>query len=251
VTPAGPDVTDARIGSGTDFVSAASHELRTPITNIKCYADMLAEGVGGKLLPDQLALLQAVSRNNQRLLVLIEDLVTLSRLDDDDGQSEGDLFDLRDVIAGAREALRPMVAGRDLDVAIELPSTPVAVFGHQAQLERAVVNILDNALRFTPDGGVVHLTVVIDDGAAVLTVADSGSGIPAGEQSLLFTRFYRSRATSASAIVGSGLGLTIAKSIVERHLGSIDVQSSQGVGTTVAICLPLDRQLDAGQQPKR
>jgi signal transduction histidine kinase len=239
-------VTDARLGSGTDFVSAASHELRTPITNIKCYADMLAEGVGGKLTSDQLALLQAVSRNNQRLLVLIEDLVTLSRLDDD-RQPERERLDLRDVIAGAREALRPMVAGRDLDLAIELPSTPVAVFGHQTQLERAVVNILDNALRFTPDGGVVQLTVVIDDGAAVLTFADSGKGIPAGEQALLFTRFYRSRATSASAIVGSGLGLTIAKSIVERHLGSIDVQSLEGVGTTVAICLPLDRQPGTAQ----
>jgi PAS domain S-box-containing protein len=227
----------------TDFVSTISHELRTPITSVVGYVDMMAEGLVGALTGDQLDVLAVVSRNSRRLLALIEDLLTLSRIESGAFRLDLGDVDVCEVVRGAREALGGVFSGRDLQVTFDLPSVPVPVTGDPAALERVVLNVLSNAVKFTPDGGRIDvvLTAAPDDGEVRVRVTDTGIGIPDGEQQHLFTRFFRSSTASRGQIQGSGLGLSIVRSIVEEHGGAISVHSQESVGTTVLVTLPLDQ----------
>ena len=222
-----------------DFVSTISHELRTPITSIVGYTEMLQDGVAGAVSPDQDRLVDAVRRNGERLIVLIEDLLTLSRIEAGTFVLEKSTVDLRTVLTRAHETLRPMVVGRRLDVRFEVPDEPVLVLGDRGQLERVVLNLVGNAVKFTDDGGRVTCRLDQHGTRAHLEVGDTGIGIPAQEQAALFTRFFRSTTARERAIQGTGLGLSIVQSIVRSHGGEIYVQSEHLVGTRVLVQLPL------------
>jgi len=222
----------------TDFVSSISHELRTPITSIVGYLEMLQDGVAGELHEDQLELLQIVHRNSHRLLSLIEDLLTLSRIESGAFRLEVRRFDLREVVEAAREALAPIFASRDLDVRFRTGSDPVDIDGDAGQLERVTMNLLTNAVKFTEDGGSITLSLTRDGGTAVLEVVDTGIGVPEEEQEHLFDMFFRSSTARRRAIQGTGLGLSIVQSIVQGHGGTVALQSRAQVGTTVRVTLP-------------
>jgi PAS domain S-box-containing protein len=228
----------------TDFVSTVSHELRTPITSVVGYVDMLAEGIAGELTDVQLEMLEVVSRNSQRLLALIEDLLTLSRIESGAFRLEPHPLDVRDVVAGAQDALRPIFSGRRLDLTVDLPDRPVPLVGDHAQLERSVMNLLTNAVKFTADGGAVGVVLEQDDEQVRIEVTDTGMGIPAAEQDRLFTRFFRSSSATSGAIQGTGLGLSIVRSIIQAHGGDVAVTSVEGCGTTVTLTLPLRASLE-------
>ena len=222
-----------------DFVSMVSHELRTPITSIVGYTELLQDGAAGAMSPEQNRLLDAVRRNGERLIALIEDLLTLSRIEAGTFALEKSVLDLRTVLTHAHEALGPVLAGRRLDVHFDVPEQSVPVHGDAGQLERVVLNLVGNAVKFTEDGGRVACSLSRSDGRAVIEVSDDGIGIPQEEQADLFTRFFRSRGAQARQIQGTGLGLTIVQSIVQSHGGEIGVDSEHLVGTTVRVSLPL------------
>ncbi|HSE08641.1 MAG TPA: PAS domain S-box protein [Nocardioidaceae bacterium] len=233
----------------SDFVSMVSHELRTPITSIVGYTEMLLDGAAGPVAPEQHRLLDAVRRNGVRLVALIEDLLTLSRIESGTFTLEKSAVDLRTVFEKAHEALEPMLVGRKLDVHFELPDLPVQVMGDPRQLERMIVNLLGNAVKFTDDGGRVAWSLTATTDEAHFRVADTGIGIPEGEQPALFSRFFRSTTAQERAIQGTGLGLTIVQSIVQSHGGEITIRSREHVGTDVEVVLPLSRtsfRLDSG-----
>ncbi|MGH8968192.1 MAG: sensor histidine kinase, partial [Actinomycetes bacterium] len=150
------------------------------------------------------------------------------------------------VVEGAREALAPAVAGRQLKVRIEVPDEPVVLDGDISQLERAVINLLGNAVKFTPDGGAVTVRLVQEHGTVRLEFKDTGIGIPEDERQHLFSRFFRSSNAKEGQIQGTGLGLYIVGSIISAHRGSVEVESEQGRGTTFTVLLPLgaDSELD-------
>lgn len=225
----------------SDFVSMVSHELRTPITSIVGYTEMLQDGAAGPVSLEQDRLLDAVRRNGERLIALIEDLLTLSRIEAGTFNLERTTLDLRQVVTRAREALRPMLAGRTLDVAFDVPDGTVPVHGDAGQLERVVLNLVGNAVKFTDDGGRVRCSLGTTDGQAEVRVSDTGIGIPEEEQAALFTRFFRSSTAQERAIQGTGLGLSIVQSIVHSHGGEISVRSEHLVGTEVRVRLPLVR----------
>lgn len=127
---------------------------------------------------------------------------------------------------------------RRLDVVLRLPDQPVRLVADPEQVERMLVNLLGNAVKFTPDDGRVELVVADRQDSVEIVVLDTGMGIPADEQSQLFTRFFRSSTAMAQAIQGTGLGLTIVRAIVDLHSGEISVSSSEGIGTTVSVSLP-------------
>ena len=222
-----------------DFVSMVSHELRTPITSIVGYTEMLHDGAAGPVSREQERLLDAVRRNGQRLVALIEDLLTLSRIDAGTFTMERETVDLRTVVQRTQEAVGSMLSGRYLDVRFELPEYPVLVFGDATQLERALMNLMSNAVKFTDDGGGVRCSLTALEGVAEIVVSDTGIGIPDSEQPALFTRFFRSSITQERAIQGTGLGLSIVQSIIHSHGGEISVRSRHLVGTEVHIALPL------------
>lgn len=222
------------------FVSTVSHELRTPLTSIVGYLELLSDGSLGGLGPHQLDALLRVTSNSHRLLSLIDDLLTLSTVADHGVQETWVDFDLRSVVECAHAVVVPVgVRSRRPRLLLDLPDTAIRVEGDREMLERVVVNLMSNAVKFTPEHGSIHVELSQTGTDAVLRVCDTGIGIPESEQAGLFTRFFRSSLARGQAIPGSGLGLSIAHAIVERHGGSIGVTSVVAIGTNVEVRLPL------------
>ena len=221
----------------SNFVATVSHELRTPITSILGYTELLEDGAGGELTAGQRDIVGRMDRNSRRLLLLIEDLLTLSRIESAELTMEPVRTDLRTAVTRAYDALAVSLAQRQLAVAVTVPDQPVMHDGDPAQLERMVLNLLTNAVKFTPDGGSVDVCLDARDDGSRLVVSDTGLGIPAAEQDRLFTRFFRSSTATDLAIQGTGLGLSIVHAIVTLHGGDIAITSDEG-GTVVTVALP-------------
>jgi PAS domain S-box-containing protein len=221
-----------------DFVATVSHELRTPLTSMIGYVELLEDGAVGELSSDQRQLANRVQRNGRRLLLLVEDLLLLSQIETRQMSMSPRVADLRDAARAAHEGLGPLLATRHLDFVVRLPDEPVMQKADPEQIERLLLNLLGNGVKFTPDGGRVELVVTDRPDTIEIVVLDNGMGIPADEQDQLFTRFFRSSTAMTQAIQGTGLGLTIVQAIVDLHGGQISVSSSEGVGTTVSVSLP-------------
>ena len=221
-----------------DFVSTVSHELRTPITTIIGYAEVLSDGMVGGLNEDQSEVVDRLERNGVRLLQLVEDLLTISEIEASRVRIEPVPTDFAEVFRGAVQDLAATLEKRSLEVVLEVPAGPMMMQGDPLQLRRMVAHLLINAVKFTADGGVVSANAEQLGGEVCLVVSDSGIGIAPEDQERLFTRFFRSRAATAMAIQGTGLGLTIVHSIVAMHGGTIGVTSAEGEGTTVTVSLP-------------
>lgn len=220
------------------FVSSVSHELRTPITSIHGYLELLVDGTLGELTPDQRMAVEKVANNSERLLGLIDDLLTLSRLQEDGLKLTPKLVDLRRVVTDACSVVAPGVETGGLELEIDLPPEPVPFLGDRDMLERAVVNLVGNAVKFTPRGGRIEVALGPHDDGSRVVVRDTGIGIPLAEQEHLFTRFFRSSIAQREAIPGSGLGLSIAHAVVRKHGGDLWVESVEGEGTTFHLDLP-------------
>jgi len=223
------------------LVSTVSHELRTPITSILGYTEMLEEGEYGALTGPQLSAVTRVGQNSRRLLSLIDDLLTLSRLQSGALQLSRHPVDLRQVVLTAYDVVEAALAGRDLVVELDLPADPVVVEGDVEKLERLVANLLSNAVKFTPDGGSIEVVVLAGPDLLephVVEVRDTGLGIPEEEQEKLFSRFFRSSVAEERAIQGTGLGLSIVQAIAELHDGRVSATSAVGRGTTFRVELP-------------
>ena len=141
-------------------------------------------------------------------------------------------------MSDAYDTVRAGLTRRDLEVELELPGEPVEMEADPRQLERLLVNLLTNAVKFTPDGGTITVRLDAEEDDRPPRVTDDGVGIPEAEQSRLFTRFFRSSTATAQAIQGTGLGLTIVKTIVTLHRGQVDIASTPGRGTVVSVSLP-------------
>jgi signal transduction histidine kinase len=219
-------------------MAMVSHELRTPLTSIIGYLDLLEAGHGGELSKQQQDMLGVVDRNAHRLLELIEAIVTLDRLESGRVPLEQGPIDVARMVKQVVDAVTPLAAAREQRLTAEVDPTSGELIGDSSQLERVLLNLATNAVKFTPKGGTVEVLAGGDDDTAHITVRDSGMGIPADEQPRLFSRFFRSSSARTAAIPGTGLGLVIARSIVDAHGGTIEIVSTEGLGTVVTVTLP-------------
>lgn len=220
------------------LVSTVSHELRTPLTSVLGYATMLADGDFGDLPGPVAQTLDRIINNGERLRSLVEDLLVLSRVNAGQLDLASEPLDMRDVVRSAYDVVAPQVEGRDLDVRVDLPDDKALVDGDSGMLERVVLNLLTNALKFTRDGGQVDVSITLEAEEVVLEVSDTGLGIPVEEQDQLFTQFFRSSVAKREAIQGTGLGLSIAHAIIEQHGGVIGATSEPSIGSTFLVVLP-------------
>jgi PAS domain S-box-containing protein len=222
------------------FVSSVSHELRTPITNIVGYLELLMDGVYGEPNREQTRAMSRIELNSRRLLTLIDDLLTLSSMENLDARRELGPVDLVAVVRHAEEIVRPGLLRRDLRLEVDVPDSPVVMAGDAGQLERLVINLATNAVKFTHDGGRVtlRLTPPANGTGPVIEVEDTGVGIPESDQQMLFSRFFRATQAREDAVPGSGLGLSIAKTITELHGGRISASSVFGSGSTFRVEFP-------------
>jgi signal transduction histidine kinase len=221
-----------------EFVATVSHELRTPMTSITGYVELLQDRDGGQLSREQSDFVDAIRRNSDRLTALANDLLTLSSLEPGVPATRHLDVDLGEVLFAAASSMAAVLAGRCLELTLDAPPEPVIVKGDARHLERLVLNLLTNAVKFTPDRGWVKCVLQEQDGTALLEVSDNGIGIPEAEQHELFTRFFRSSTAHEHAIQGSGLGLAIVQSIAQGHGGRVSVHSSHMQGSTFTVELP-------------
>ena len=221
-----------------EFVALVSHELRTPLTSIRGYLELIREGKGGKVTKKQERFLEVMNRNSERLLRLVSDLLFVAQAESGNVALELEQLDLADVAKETVDATRPLAAAKAIAINLE-SGDRLRVFADRARLIQLLDNLLSNAVKFTPEGGQVDVTVSAQNGHAVLEVADSGIGIPRGEQDRLFDRFFRASTATAQAVPGTGLGLAIAKAIVDAHDGSIEVESDEESGSTFRVQLPV------------
>ncbi|MCW2851566.1 MAG: domain S-box protein [Nocardioides sp.] len=222
-----------------EVVSTISHELRTPIASIQGYGELLADGDLGALTSVQADAVATVLRNATRLSALVEDLLHLDRI----GSAEAlplhpAPHDLAALVVEARDSLDQLARGRDLTMNVRVPEGPVLALSDSQALERVVLSLGDNAIKFTPDGGTVTVTVASTPAGCLLTVADTGIGMSEEDRSQARGRFYRSSEAYRLAVPGTGLGLSVVDAIVAAHGGTMDVASTLGHGTTVTVTLP-------------
>ncbi|WP_405596790.1 ATP-binding protein [Streptomyces sp. NBC_01410] len=222
----------------SDFLSTVSHELRTPLTSIVGYVELLRDDETGPLSEPQHRMLDIVDRNANRLRALIEDLLTLSRIEAGTFSSQKVEVDLRQLVGSAVDTIRPAAEAASVVLETDCPEEPLVLEADSDQLDRVLMNLLSNAVKFTPSGGHVRVQAAADNGEVVLSVSDTGIGIPQKECEQLFSRFFRASNAVDQAIPGTGLGLTIVHTIVANHGGTTEVHSQEGEGTTVTARLP-------------
>lgn len=220
------------------FVGMISHELRTPLSAIIGFLDLLQNDPAQPLTADQQEFVDIIERNAQRLLNLVGDLLFTAQVDSGRFPLERRETDVVDLVREAVASSGPHAQREGIDITAEVPDAPVWISVDAGRIGQALDNLLSNAIKFTGDGGRVSAAVRVLDGTVELAVRDTGVGIPEDEQGMLFTRFFRASTATRNAVPGVGLGLTITRAIVLAHGGSMEVASSEGVGTEFRMLLP-------------
>ena len=223
------------------FVSNVSHELRTPLASINGYLELVRDGELGPLPGPVTRAVEVISRNADRLHQLVEDLLTLSAYDAGEVALELTSVDLGRVLETCVDDLRAIAVARGVALTLVVPPATDPIRGDGCQLSRVLLNVIGNAVKFTPRDGRVDVTLTREPEAVAVVVTDTGIGIPADEQHLAFTRFFRSTLSTRSEVPGTGLGLALSRTVVELHGGTIALDSQEGRGTTVTIRLPAGR----------
>jgi two-component system, OmpR family, phosphate regulon sensor histidine kinase PhoR len=218
-----------------EFVASVSHELRTPLTSIRGYVDILLER--DDLPAEQRAQLEVVARNGERLNMLVSDLLHTARVDQGPMEVVRTRQDLGEIVRASVEAAAPAARAAGVELRLDAPSTLVTQVDGQ-RIAQAIDNLVSNAVKYTPRGGHVEVRLALDGQRIEICVADSGIGIQPSDRDRLFTRFFRAQDAEEQSVQGLGLGLGIAKSIVEGHGGRIDVESEVGRGSVFRIRLP-------------
>ncbi len=236
------DVTDLKRADRIrrDFVANASHELRTPLTAIRGFAETLRDNPA---TPEEMAdrFLDAILRHTHRLQRLVDDLLALSRAESEDQKFELGPVDVGPIVRDVASGLEAKGGQKGLEVTVEgVDGLPLARANAWA-LDHCVVNLVDNAVKYTPEGGRVYVRGSLTEaGALLLEVTDTGPGIAEEQRKRIFERFYRVDAGRTRTQGGTGLGLAIVKHLVSRMGGRIEVESELGTGTTFRLLLPLD-----------
>ncbi|HEX6247628.1 MAG TPA: ATP-binding protein [Nocardioidaceae bacterium] len=219
----------------TEMISTLAHELKSPLTSVIGHLELLETETDPATAETSLA---AIERGATRLHDLVEDLLLLSKVGDPRRPLVATDVDLAAIAADSAQLLEGHASRKHVTIVLEGADTTVRTSGDAAELERAVTNLLGNAVKFSPPGSRLGLTIEQTTSAVTLRFWDHGIGISADDQEQLFTEFFRSTNPAALEVPGTGLGLSIVKRIVERHHGRIAVESALGSGTTVTVTLP-------------
>ena len=219
-----------------EFIADVSHELKTPITSIMGYADTLLECEYDKETQDKF--LNVISSEAKRMAKLVTDLLVLSRYDSNKVKKEITEFDLGDLVKKCQEKVQLEINKKGHEVECFVTADVPPVRADKDGIERVVLNILTNSIKYTPDNGNIKIYVGFVYNDAYIKVIDNGIGIPEEDLNRIFDRFYRVDKARTREMGGTGLGLSIAKEILDQNKGSIDIKSEKGKGTEVVIRIP-------------
>lgn len=227
-----------------DFIANVSHELRTPLTAIKGYTETLEDETYGS--PEERRhFLEIIKRHTDRLITMVSDLLVLSEVENRDyswkDESERDFegINLKEIVLTSFDALRTKALEKNLNMNIDIKEDLSKSMGNRFLLEQMFINLIDNSIKYTPEGGTIGVQVTTLDSKFKIEVYDTGIGIPKEYLPRIFERFYRIDKTRSRKLGGTGLGLSIVKHITIMHSGKIEVESEEGKGSRFIITLPL------------
>lgn len=223
----------------TEFLSTVRHELRTPLTAIKASAGLLLDSQTEPLTENQERLVRSISRNAERMTRLVVDLLDMARLQSGHLMLTRELIDVRGIIYSCVSSLRPLMEQKEQTVEVVTPHKLPRVLADRRRVEQVLTNLVSNAHKYTPRGGHVVIGASATPEDVIITVSDNGPGIANEERGLIFERFYRGSAAIGNP-TGAGMGLSVAKSLVELHGGMIDCRAAPGGGSEFYFTLPLN-----------
>jgi len=224
-----------------EFVSIASHELKTPINVIIGYLELLQEGIYEELTPKQKEVLRTINKQAQALTRLVKRLLDVSRFEASGGKLDVREVNLQKLLTTLESSFTVLANQRDIAFSVDHgQGLPSKVYWDEDRINEVLGNLLSNAFKFTPRGGKVALAVAPVDDSVTITVRDAGAGISAEHLPHIFDKFFQADNQAQAATKGTGLGLAIAKEIVEAHGGEITVESRVGEGTTFVVTLPIE-----------
>lgn len=233
-----------------EFVSIASHELKTPLSVIRGYVSLLQDGIYGEVAEPQRPVLGSVADQTDRLARLIQQLLDISRLEAGGGRLEPNPFDLGAFLQELKVSFDALAQQNQIDFELETtPDLPATLIGDADRLNEVIGNLLSNAFKFTPRGGRIRLRAARSDGQVAVEVADTGVGIPHDQLTRVFEKFYQIDNEAQPRSVGTGLGLAIAREIVEAHQGTISAESQLGKGTVFRVTLPVGAPASQNSRP--
>ena len=227
----------------SDFISLVSHELRTPLTSIIGFVSFILDGKAGEINDKQRNSLVRVQRQSKRLAALINDLLDISRIESGRIQMEQAPTSILDIVTQRIDEIRPQADEKSIQLDLTAPESVPQIFGDEARMGQVFTNLIGNAIKFTPNNGEVSVKVEADGNLLHVEVIDTGPGIPPEERQKIFDKFYQLSDISTRQQGGSGLGLSISKSIVEAHGGKLWIDDgNQGKGSNFQFVLPLVRE---------
>jgi PAS domain S-box-containing protein len=222
----------------SEFIAMVAHELRAPIATVEQQLAVILGGMAGELTEQQHHLIGRARERAQGVLTLIKDLLDLSKIEAGKMVQYKEPVGLADVISRVIEATAVDARQKNIRIEFAPPGAVPVLQADRNSIEGVFANLLSNAVKYTPDGGKVTIGLIDQGGYVKVSIADTGIGIKSEDIPRIFDKFYRVRSAQTRQIVGTGLGLAIVKSIVDAHLGTISVESTEGKGTTVTVLLP-------------
>jgi PAS domain S-box-containing protein len=230
----------------SEFLASMSHELRTPLHTVIGFSELLEEQTQGPLNEKQKRFVDHIHRDSLHLLDLINDILDLSKIESGRLELRPEVFDLAGVLEECLRSIRPQAKAKELHIDTSGVAS-LALEADRLRVKQVLMNLLSNAVKFTPQAGKIRVEASLDGSNAIITVTDTGIGIPAEEHESVFDKFYQVSATTKGVREGTGLGLAITKSLVEEHGGRIWVKSEPGKGSAFTFTIPIRRQEDAAQ----
>lgn len=221
-----------------EFVADVSHELRTPITSIRSYAETLSENASQMPAETEQEFLQVIVTESDRMTKIVQDLLTLSRFDAGSFTLKMEEFSFEKSVRDVYNAMLLESEHRRQSFKVEFKNDPGVIYGDKVRVEQVLMNLISNAIKYTPDGGRIHISAGRIENTVWATVRDNGVGIPQKDIGHVFDRFYRVDKARSRESGGTGLGLSIAREIVARHDGELTIESKFGKGTSITMTLP-------------
>jgi signal transduction histidine kinase len=222
----------------SEFIAMVTHELRAPIAAVEQQLTVILNKMAGEVTEKQEQLLSRAKQRTRGLLDLIKDLLDLSKIEAGKMVQYKEPLFLQEVIQRVVDLMGVEAENKKIDLEFSAPSKVSLILADRNSMEGIFTNLISNAIKYTPEGGKVWVTLGEEGGFVKATVSDTGIGIKKTDLSRIFDKFYRVKTTETRQIVGTGLGLSIVKSIVDAHLGSISVESEEGGGTTFTVLFP-------------
>lgn len=224
-----------------EFVSMASHQLRTPLTSVKGYISMVLEGDAGKITPMQRQLLDEAFTSSERMVHLIGDFLNVSRLQTGKFMLEEKPVDLAKLVAQEIDSLQTTIDAHGLKLHYRQPAHFPILMIDEGKIRQVLMNFIDNAIFYSQEGTTINVKLSIEEGLAVVRVVDTGIGVPKSEQAHLFTKFFRASNARKQRPDGTGVGLFLAKKVITQHGGTMLFESEEGKGSTFGFRLPIKK----------